>query len=108
MKFVIRGGTSPEIEMVEPAIWATRSCIIVACLCFMDGESELAVSGSASDAPSAVPVFDAVLDTPSRLFRVSTSESETLLRVPVRSHFTRVRVWTDHPREPQHILIVLG
>lgn len=41
-------------------------------------------------------------------WKVSTSEREVLLRCDVEGHFTRVRVWTDHPTEPDHILIVLG
>lgn len=31
-----------------------------------------------------------------------------LLRAEVPGHFTRVRVWTDHPTEPEHIVVVLG
>ncbi len=104
----VRGGKSPEIEMIEPAIWATRSCIIVGSLCFMDGETELAVSDLPDDALAAAPAFDGVLDTPNRIFRVSTSEEDVLLRLPVPGHFTRVRVWTDHPKWPDHILVVLG
>jgi hypothetical protein len=30
------------------------------------------------------------------------------LRCKVPHHFSRVRIWTDHPSEPEHILVVLG
>lgn len=102
------GGKSPEIVDGPVRIWSTRSCIIVACLCFVDGETEFVASDQTDDAPSSVPAFDGMLDTPSRVIEVSTSEREILLRCPVETHFTRVRVWTNNPREPDRIFVVLG
>ncbi len=102
------GGKSPEIESSEISIWSTRSCIIIGCLSFVDGETELIVSDSPSDVASTTTAFDGVLDTPSRVIEVSTSEGKILACHDVRSHFTRVRAWTDHPTEPEHILVVLG
>ncbi|KIZ37218.1 MULTISPECIES: hypothetical protein [Rhodopseudomonas] len=104
------GGKSPEVEVdTRPVrIWSTRSCIIVACLCFVDGETELVASTSAADAPSAPVAFEGILDTPTGTVEVSTSEREVLLRCEVGTHFTRVRVWTDHPTEPEHIQVVFG
>jgi len=103
-----KGGQSPEIDDRAVRIWSTRSCIIVASLCFMDGETELIASTSASDAPSTSPTFEGMLDTPSGVVEISTSELEVLLRFEIKTHFTRVRVWTDRPVEPHHIEIVFG
>ena len=103
-----KGGESPQIDERPINIWSTPSCILVGCLCFSDGETDLVVSDSWEDAPSAAPAFEGTLDTPSRIFQVSTSERTTLLRWKVSDHFSRVRIWTDHPSEPEHILIVLG
>lgn len=66
------------------------------------------VSSSAEDVLPTAPIFDGVLETPNRVFRVSTSEKETLLTMPVSTHFTRVRVWTNHSICPDRILVVLG
>jgi hypothetical protein len=101
-------GKSPDIDDRPVRVWSTRSCIIVGCLPWVDGETEMIVSASAEDALSTEPAFDGVLDTPNRVFRVSTSEKETLATFPVAGHFTRVRVWTNHPIVPDHILVVLG
>ena len=102
------GSKSPEIEKRPVHIWSSRSCIAVGSLCFADGETELMISDSADDALQTPPTFDGVLDTPNRIFQVSTSEHEILFRADVPGHFTRVRIWTDHPTEPEHILVVLG
>lgn len=113
-QFYLEGGIGrkfPNIDDIDDRpvwIWSTRSCILVGCLCFVDGETELMISNSADDALRTSPTFDGVLDTPNRIFQVSTSESEILFRTDVPGHFTRVRIWTDHPREPEHILAVLG
>ena len=103
-----RKGTSPEIEGWSPAIWSTRSCIIVGCFPFMDGETEFILSDQSRDALPEPPAFDGVLDTPSRIIELSTSEWQILTRHVVPTHLTRVRIWTDHPSEPEHILVVLG
>lgn len=103
-----RGGKSPEIDDRLVRIWSTRSCIVAACLMFLDGETELMVSTSVEDVPSTDPAFDGILDTPSRIVEISTSELQILLRCDVTEHFTRVRLWTDHPSEPEHILAILG
>jgi len=101
-------GKSPEIDDRPVAVWSTRSCIIVGCLPWVDGETEMIVSNSAEDVLPTEPIFDGVLETPSRVFRVSTSEKETLLTMPVSTHFTRVRGWTNHSICPDRILVVLG
>lgn len=101
-------GKSPEIDDRPVAVWSTRSCIIVGCLPWVDGETEMIVSDSAEDVLSSETVFDGILDTPNGVFRVSTSEKETLLTMPVSTHFTRVRVWTNHEICPDRILVVLG
>lgn len=104
----IAGGKSPKIDERPTTIWSTRSCIIVGCLAWVDGETEMTVSDAMRDVPSFDPVFDGMLDTPNQAFQVSTSEKEVLLRCPVASHFTRVRVWTNRPTWPDHIVVALG
>jgi hypothetical protein len=100
------GGRYPEIDQRYLRIWSTDSCIIIASLSFMDGETELTVSDE--DAQPGTPVFERVLETPSKVIEVFTSENEILMRCEVASNSTRVRVWTDHPSEPEHIFVALG
>jgi hypothetical protein len=99
------GRRYPEIDQRHVRIWSTESFIIVGSLSFMDGETELTVSDE--DLPPGAPVFDDMLETPSKVLQVSTSEDEILLRCDVKSNSTRVRVWTDHPSEPENIFVAL-
>jgi hypothetical protein len=72
----------------------------------MDGETELIVSDQ--EVLAGAPAFDGMIDTPSKALEVSTSERQILLRCEVASYLTRVRVWTDHPSEPEKIFVALG
>lgn len=98
----------PEIDRRSVSLWWTRSCIVTGCLMFADGETELIVSSSTEDAPDTEPAFDGILDTPRQVVEISTSERQVILRCDVGGNFTRVRIWRDHPTEPEHILIVLA
>jgi hypothetical protein len=102
------GGKSPAIDERAVRIWSTRSCIIVGSLAFMDGETYLVASTSVADVQPTEPAFDGMLDTPSRVVEISTSERQVLLRCAVAALVTRVRVWTDRPSEPENILVVFG
>jgi hypothetical protein len=100
------GGKYPDIDQRYLRIWSTESCIIIACLSFMDGETELTVSDEGT--PPGAPAFEGMLKTPSKVIEVFTSENETLMLCEVASLSTRIRVWTDHPSEPEHIFVALG
>jgi hypothetical protein len=100
------GWTPPELKLGE-LILSTSSCITVGCRMFVDGET-LVVLGSAAEVdPGEPPAFEGMLETPNRKVVVSTVERETVLesRVPgIRAH---VRIWVDHPKEPDKIVIGL-
>lgn len=102
------GGKSPELDDMSVRIWATQSCIIVGCLMSQDGPTEFILSDESGDAVAGAPAFDGMLDTPSRVVEISTSERDILLKSNVSGNLTRVRIWTDHPSEPEPIVVVLG
>ena len=74
----------------------------------MDGETEVTLGAAHVVDPRTRPAFDAMLETPGHVVIVSTVEHETILREPVRAPFTRVRVWVNHPTEPDKVTIGLG
>ncbi|MET0724516.1 MAG: hypothetical protein ABWY64_27315 [Tardiphaga sp.] len=115
--------SDPAYEVVSkvdgrtPTVWATPSCLAVGCLMFQDGETELTLlAGEEADraAPLLVAdremeqVFEGSLETPGNVLVVSTSEKQVLLRLTVPSVTTRVRVWTNHPTEPEKITVLAG
>lgn len=100
------GGEPPEPD--EAPIWSTRSCIAIRCFTFSDGETDVSLGAADEVDPGSPPAFDATLLTPSREVVVSTAEYETILRMDVRNTKARVRVWVNHPTEPDVVIIGLG
>lgn len=102
------GGDCPIPDRSSIRLWASREGLSIGCYSEQDGETDFALSDEASDVLSQKPIYDGVLDTPSRIVIVSTSSLDTLLETAVPTHFTRVRIWTNHPVWPNDILVVLG
>lgn len=101
-----RGGTVPEWKRGAP-ILSSPSCISFSCLTFADGETDVTV-GAASDVdPGVRPAFDGSLETPSRTLELSTVERNTVMQTAVPAESTRVRIWTNHPTEPDKVIVGL-
>ena len=94
----------PEITRGS-SLWATSSCILIGCLAFMDGETEIGLGDVDEVGKSEPPALDRELETPFRTVEVSTSEGDVLLRRSVADVRTHIRVWTNHPTEPDKIVI---
>ena len=72
-----------------------------------DGETEIVLGLMHEINPGSRPAFDGMLETPSRAVVVSTVEEEVLLEAIVSSTRTRVRIWVNHPTEPDKVLVGL-
>lgn len=101
------GGNVPEITRHRD-LWWTPSCVVIGCLAFMDGETDVVLGGVADVDPGTVPVFDGILETPNRSVVVSTVGWNPALWAEVISQKTRVRIWTNRVREPDNVVIGLG
>ena len=101
------GGRIPEITR-ERRIWSTTSCIAFGCLMFQDGETDVTLGNVREVSSGGPPAFDGILETPSRSIVVSTVEHTSVLGCAVSNTSTRVRIWTNHPTEPDEIIIGLG
>jgi len=88
-------------------ILATASCVSVGCLMYLDGDTEVAVGSPDEVAFGAAPAFDGMLETPNRSVIVSTVEWKVVLHSSVPNTKTRIRIWVNHPTEPDKIGIGL-
>jgi hypothetical protein len=96
----------PQEMTVGPNIGATRCCITVGCLMYQDGETEVALGRPLNT--NRRPAFDGFLDTPSRKVAVWTIEWDKVLATSVPTTRTRIRIWTNHPTEPDDVHIGVG
>ncbi len=96
----------PDFERGK-LILATASCVAVGCLMYLDGETEVVVGNPSEVAFGRAPAFDGMLETPSHTVVISTVELETVLQAAVPNVRTRIRIWVNHPTEPDKIGIGL-
>jgi hypothetical protein len=100
------GGVVPE-WIQGTLVLATPSCISVSCHPEQDGPTEV-ILGKARDVdPGDHPVFDGELETPGRIVVISTVERKTVLETRVPDTHTRVRIWLNHPRWPDKVIVGL-
>jgi len=87
----------------------TPSCISFGVLMSQDGPTAFTIGDFRKVMPQRVPqeapAFDGWLETPTERIIVSSAERETFLEMPVRTKKTRVRIWTNHPTEPDEVII---
>lgn len=93
----------------EPrGIRASDECINVSCLIFQDGETSVSL-GTADEPYSRVePAYDGMLATPDKIVLLFDANMPEILSMGVPTRMTRVRVWTNHPTEPDKVDVVVG
>lgn len=87
---------------------ATRSCIAVGTREEHDGETSISISDEG--APSGVgshPVFDGVIETPSKVLSVCSVLDDVFLELSVVAPKTRVQVWANDLAEPDVLAIIV-
>ncbi|HEX4157002.1 MAG TPA: hypothetical protein VHY79_00880 [Rhizomicrobium sp.] len=83
----------------------TSSCITVGTLESSRGDETIVRLGSDVGTPEGKMIFNGTLETPGRCVEVGTSWLERIFSMPVNDIVTRVRIWTNHPTEPDQIWI---
>jgi hypothetical protein len=98
---------SPPVNLDYGGLAATRDCITVPCLYWNDGDTTITVGQFGELDQDALPDFDGVLNTPEKMLMLSDANTD-LLDIAVPTAETRIRIWIDHPTEPENIFIAWG
>jgi hypothetical protein len=101
------GGITPQITR-EGNVWSTPSCVAFGCLMEQDGPTEITLGPVEDVSLQHAPTFDDLLNTPTRIVIVSTSERTSVLEIAVRDTRTRLRIWTNRRSEPDKVVIGVG
>lgn len=90
-------------------IVASDQCINVGCLYWNEGDTTITLGPFEELTPQAkAPKFDSMLDTPEYRVVLSDANTPEILSMEVLGLRTRVRIWTNHPTEPDDVIIALG
>jgi hypothetical protein len=96
----------PEIER-DSRIWFTSTCVAVGCTPDSEGETRITIGPVGEVALPGMPAFDGELETPTKTVKVDIVSGDSVLEHRVAGVKTRIRIWTNHPVEPDEVVIGL-
>lgn len=100
-------GEIPE-TMNGVLVASTDSCIAIGTLCSIDGETLITLSNeNVIIEGNKLPIFDNILNTPSKMISVCTVLNKAILEMEVKESRTRVQIQVNHSSEPDNIRIVV-
>lgn len=111
LSFYITGkrDTYVPLDHDRRGIVASSECINVGCLYWNEGDTTITLGPYEEIAPQAQPPkFDGVLETPEHRVDLFDANLPEILSMEVPRVRTRVRIWTNHPTEPDDVVIALG
>ncbi|WP_342359658.1 hypothetical protein [Terrarubrum flagellatum] len=100
----IDGGT-PPMPVRGAMILASPSGVSVACYPEQDGPTTIVIGAMNEVALAVEPLFDGTIETPNGVLMASTSELEKLMEAEGAKPRAHIRVWTNHPKWPDQIMI---
>jgi len=108
--FFITGSDTKDVPKIErgSSIWFTSACIAVGCTPDVDGDTRIAIGWSEQLDIADKPAFDGELETPNQVVSVDVVPGKKVLEQYVPSTSTRIRIWVNHPVEPDNVTIGLG
>ncbi|WP_432346196.1 hypothetical protein WMC41_21115 [Shinella yambaruensis] len=92
----------------EKTIPSTPDCISIPCTYWNDGDTSFSVGEASEITMSTPPTFDGFLDTPDKRLVFFGANEPEFASVSVPTVKTRIRIWIDHPREPENVVIAFG
>jgi hypothetical protein len=100
----------PDVDYGEAKpIWSTATCIVVNCMVDSEGKTNITVGAAGQVFQTRRPIFDGLLETPSRKLILDLVSDEKVLEVGVPSAKSRIRVWTDGRHEcAEQVVIGIG
>lgn len=94
----------PEFDPRPNRIWWNEWCVAVGTKVDVDGET-LIHFGDKSLIPTGELVFDGHIRSPSKCVTVSDADLVEYSSILICNILAHVRIWTNHPREPDEIFI---
>lgn len=82
--------------------------IRISCLYCYDGDTTVTLGSAREIGLQTPPVFDGQIRTENQKIVVSTAHLDIVLSDDVPTTKTRVRIWENHPSEPDEIVIAHG
>ncbi len=106
--FIADSGGGEIPDRIDRPITSTDSCIMVCCRADVDGDTEFTLGATHDVDPGDPPIFHGKLKTPNYRIVLHTAEDETILQATVPRRETIVRIWVNHPSQPDRVIVGVG
>jgi hypothetical protein len=110
VSFYVAGKLSVEIPLDREhrRIVATQDCINIPCLYWNDGDTTITLGPFDEVDTATEPAFDGMLNTPDNKIILFDAVEPEMASAHVPATQTRIRIWTNHPTEPDDVTIAWG
>lgn len=110
VSFYVAGRRNVAIPMPRgrKGVHSSKDCIFIPALYWYDGDTHVAFGPLSKVKEARKPDFDGVLNTPNKELILFDANEPQYAVAQVPSTKTGIRVWIDHPTEPENVTIGLG
>lgn len=95
-------------HMDRRGILSSKDCILIPALYWNDGDTHITFGPHFEITETREPDFDGMLNTPNQELILFDANEPQYAIARVLSTKTRIRVWIDHPTEPENVIIAWG
>lgn len=96
------------LHMDKQGIFSSSDCINVPAYYWGDGDTNVTFGPILEITGIREPDFDGILNTPNNELILFDAIEPEFASAQVPSAKTRIRIWMDHPIEPQNVVIAWG
>jgi hypothetical protein len=111
VSFYVAGSRDVDIpiEYGAAGVFGNSECPVVTCLYWNEGDTKITLGDFEGIATPRMPLrFDGILEVPSHRVVLFDVHMPEIVAADVPGSRTRVRIWTNHPTEPDDVVIALG
>jgi len=96
------------LSMEKKGIIASPLCVNIPAMYWNDGDTSVTLGHFDEVAQARQPDFDGLIATPERELVIFDAEMPEIMKTSVPTQETRVRIWMNHPTEPNDVVIAFG
>lgn len=96
------------LNMEGPGLVVAPDCINIPALYYNEGDTTVLAGHFFEVARRRKPDFDGMLDTPVGVVLLFDANEDDMMRIPADKPQTRIRIWINHPTQPDEVRIAVG
>lgn len=110
VSFYVAGRRNVRIptHMDRRGVLSSKDCILIPAYYWSDGDTDVTFGPVSEITEARNPDFDGILNTPNNEIILFDANNPQFAISRVPSAKTRIRVWMDHPIEPENVIIAWG